>query len=152
MIRPTRRIRIADVAVAFDAAPAETFDYLVDPANRPGWQASLRRVDRLAAIGESPGEAGTSWTDITWVPGVSPTMEVTDYEPPRRWREIGRWWWADASLTLTFRALADSRTEVRATAFLTVPTLLAPGAIGLAVVTPWALRADLRSAAAAVAE
>ncbi len=41
---------------AFDVAPEIAFDYLVDPANRPAWQSSLRSVELLS---EGPPRVGT---------------------------------------------------------------------------------------------
>lgn len=147
----TRRILLADVTVPFASRIEVTFDYLVDPANRPEWQASLRAISRSAPRGDVVGDTGTSWTDVTWVPGVTPRMEVIENVPHRRWREIGTWWFADADLTLTFSEPASARTEVQARAFLTVPTMLVPGASVFALITPPALRADLRTAARVLA-
>ncbi|RPA19823.1 SRPBCC family protein [Gordonia sp. OPL2] len=143
----TRRILIADVTVPFESGVDVVFDYLADPTNRPRWQASLRAISKSAPRGEGAGDTGSSWTDVTWVPGVRPHMEVIENVPQRRWREIGTWWSADADLTLTFSSSSTTRTEVRARAFLTVPTILAPGASVLALITPPALAADLRTAA-----
>ncbi|KRB78669.1 hypothetical protein ASE01_05345 [Nocardioides sp. Root190] len=33
--------------------------------------------------------AGTTWTDVTVVPGVRPRMRTTTSEPPHRWIEDG---------------------------------------------------------------
>ncbi|MGC4963496.1 SRPBCC family protein [Gordonia sp. DT101] len=147
---PTRRVLIADVTVPFAAPPATTFDYLVDPENRPHWQSSLRRIEDLSPVGNRPGDTGTSWTDITFVPWVRPLLEVAEYADPMRWREIGRWWFVDASLSLAAEALPDGRTDVRARAYLTVPLILLPPTLALKILSPCALRADLRSAASIV--
>ena len=95
------------------------FDYLTDPRNRAQWQSSLRRVDDVAELGDRPGDVGTSWTDVTVVPGVAPRLEVTACEPPRLWREIGTWRSVDAVLTLELDD-RDGGTDVRAQAILTV--------------------------------
>ena len=145
MLSPAR-VTVIDTVVSFDAPIEVTFDYLADPANRPEWQSSLRRIDDLRPIGDRAGDVGTSWTDVTVVPGVSPRMEVTAYEPRRRWQEIGRWRSVDAVLTLTF-AEREARTDVHAEAVLTVPAI---GGLVLTV-TRWpaaqAVRADLERAA-----
>ncbi|MYR05556.1 SRPBCC family protein [Gordonia sp. SID5947] len=146
----THRVRIADVTVPFAASPEVAFAYLVDPGTRHEWQSSLRRVADLAPVGQRPGDTGTSWTDITLVPWVHPRLEVVECAPPRRWREIGRWWLVDASLSLAVESGSDGRTHVRAQAFLTVPALLAPPVVALKTLAPFALRADMRAAAAAV--
>ncbi|UPG66327.1 SRPBCC family protein [Gordonia hongkongensis] len=140
------RVTVIDTVVSFDAPIEVTFDYLADPTNRPEWQSSLRRIDDLRPIGHRAGDVGTSWTDVTVVPGVSPRMEVTACESRRRWQEIGRWRSVDAVLTLTF-ADREARTDVHAEAVLTVPAI---GGLVLTV-TRWpaaqAVRADLERAA-----
>nr|WP_232017133.1 SRPBCC family protein [Gordonia insulae] len=143
----SRRMLIADVSVTFDAAPATTFEYLVDPEKRSEWQSSLRRVEGLARVGERPGATGTAWTDVTLVPGVSPRMEVVADDPYTRWEEIGSWHFVDAHLTLRFDPQPADRTEVRAKAFLTLPLVLVPTVAVLRALAPRGLRADLRSAA-----
>ena len=150
MLSPAR-VTVIDTVVSFDAPIEVTFDYLADPANRPEWQSSLRRIDDLRPIGDRAGDVGTSWTDVTVVPGVSPRMEVTACESRRRWQEIGRWRSVDAVLTLTFAERdgggRDGGTDVRAEAVLTVPAI---GGLVLTA-TRWpaarAVRADLERAA-----
>lgn len=145
MLSPAR-VTVIDTVVPFDAPLDVTFDYLANPANRPEWQSSLRRVDDLRPIGDRAGDVGTSWTDVTVVPGVSPRMEVTACESRRQWREIGRWRSVDAVLTLTF-AEREGGTDVHAEAVLTVPALAGM----VLTATRWpaaqAVRADLERAA-----
>ena len=149
-IPSTVRRAVADVSVSFDAPPDEVFDYLVDPANRPQWQASLRAIADLMPLGDRPGDVGTSWTDVTVVPGVRPRMEVVRSARPQRWVEIGQWRFVDAALVLTVDRATDGSTTVGARAVLTLPIVLAPVFIPLAVVVPPAVRLDLRSAASAI--
>ncbi len=150
MLSPAR-VTVVDTVVSFDAPIDVTFDYLADPTNRPEWQSSLRRIDDLRPIGDRAGDVGTSWTDVTVVPGVSPRMEVTACESRRRWQEIGWWRSVDAVLTLTFAdregGERDGGTDVHAEAVLTVPAI---GGLVLTA-TRWpaaqAVRADLERAA-----
>ncbi|WP_232715190.1 SRPBCC family protein [Gordonia metallireducens] len=146
MLSPARFTIIDDV-VAFPTPVAETFDYLTDPSNRPAWQSSLRRIDDLQVIGDRAGDVGTSWTDITVVPGISPRLEVTDCEPHRLWREVGGWRSVDAVLTLGFEERSDGGTDVHAEGTLTVPAIGVP----VLAVNRWpaarAIRADLARAA-----
>ncbi|WP_439028770.1 SRPBCC family protein [Gordonia terrae] len=149
MLSPAR-VTVIDSVVEFDAPIDVVFDYLADPSNRPQWQSSLRRVDDLHQIGDRAGGLGTSWTDVTVVPGVAPRMEVTACEPGRTWREIGRWRSVDAVLTLTFEE-RDLGTGVHAEAVLTVPAV-----VGLVLSAGrWpaarAVRADLERAARVLA-
>lgn len=104
-------------AVDFTVPAEVAYDFLVDPAQRPRWQSSLRRVDHVDAVhGEDgdvggPVQAGTSWTDVTW-PGLRPRMVLTEAERPRRWVEHGEWGVFTAELTLTFTpAAAGCRVE-----------------------------------------
>ncbi|RPA58511.1 SRPBCC family protein [Gordonia oryzae] len=145
-MKSTARLQIADVTVHFDVASEVAFDYLSDPGRRAEWQASLLRVTDEADVGE-PGATGSSWIDITAVPFVRPAMEVVESRRAQRWREIGRWGPVDAALTLDFEAQGKYSTLVRARAHLTVPMLAAPGLLGVRVLAPAALAADLRTAA-----
>jgi hypothetical protein len=86
------------VEVAFGVPVEVAFDYLVDPANRPQWQSSLRRVEDL----DDPEPAvGQTWTDVT-APGMRPAMETTALERPTLWTERGTWRGITAELTLRF--------------------------------------------------
>lgn len=77
---PTRPRTVGPVR--FDVPATAAYAYLADAANRPAWQASLRRVARVSADQRR-------WRDVTWVPGVSPAMVETRAEPPHRWAEAG---------------------------------------------------------------
>ncbi|MFW0785866.1 SRPBCC family protein [Gordonia sp. CPCC 206044] len=147
-MRQTYRARIADVSVLFESPADVTFDYLVDPEMRPEWQSSLQRIDRFAPVGRRPGGAGTTWTDVTVIPGVAPRMEVTEEMPPRTWTEIGRWWFVDARLTLDLNARSDRSTLVGAQVFVTVPVGLMPCVAPLKRVAPRVVHDDLDRAAA----
>lgn len=149
-IPTTVRRAVADVTVSFDASPDEAFDYLADPRNRPQWQASLRAITDVMPLGDHPGDVGTSWTDVTVVPGVRPRMEVVGSDRPQRWVEIGQWRFVDAALVLTIERASDGSTTVGARAVFTLPLVLAPVFVPLAVVVPSAVRVDLRAAAAAI--
>jgi len=143
----TVTVRVADVTVPVDAPAAAVHAYLADPDNRPAWQSSLRRVDAVVEAGGAPGDVGTTWTDVTLVPGVRPRMRVVESEPPHRWVEVGEWWWVRATLTMTYAPRPDGGTDARAVAELVVPLPAAPLAHALRLPTPLALAADLRAAA-----
>lgn len=129
------------VVVEF-AAPIEVvFGYLTDPARRPQWQGSLRRIERLSGV----GEIGTTWRDVTTV-GARPLMEVTELEPGSTWAETGRWRGIRARLRLRFAA-APHGTLVAATAEVTTSPLLRPVGWVLRRLAPYAIRSDLRRAA-----
>lgn len=146
-IPSTHRARIIDVTEPFAVAADVAFDYLTDPDQRSQWQSSLRGVRRRVAIGARPGDVGTSWSDVTVVPGMVPRMEVIERQAPTRWTEIGRWGPLDAKMTLEVAATGPATCEVRATADLTVPILLAPTLYPLGVFAGPAIAADLRTAA-----
>ncbi|SDU29784.1 polyketide cyclase [Gordonia westfalica] len=146
------RFTIIDDVVAFPTPTAVTFDYLTDPSNRPEWQSSLRRIDDLQTIGDRAGDVGTSWSDVTVVPGVAPRLEVTDCEPYRLWREVGTWRSVHAVLTLGFDERSDGGTDVRATATLTVPLVGVPVLLANRWPAAWAIRADLARAARLVVD
>lgn len=78
--------------------PERVRAYLRDPATRPQWQSSLRRVADV----RGEGEVGTTWRDVTW-PGLQPAMRVTE-DTPARWTEEGTWRGVVATLTLDFTA------------------------------------------------
>ncbi len=146
---------VQPVSVDFDAPVDVVFAYLVDPANRPAWQGSLRRTVDL--VGD--GSVGTTWTDVTAV-GARPRMRVTELTPGRSWAETGSWHGVDADLRLDFEPIhADpslvndgsaSRTRVTATIDVRTSTLLAPVGVVLRRLAPGAVRGDLRRAARTV--
>jgi hypothetical protein len=76
------------------------FRYLVDPRNRPEWQASLLSV-KLHERGEP--RVGTRWRDNT-LAGVRPRMEITVLEPFRVFEEVGTWRGVRATLEMRFTA------------------------------------------------
>lgn len=79
-----------DFATTLDLPhPPETlFSYLVEPRNRPEWQASLLSV-RLDDRDAEPA-VGLTWQDTT-VTGIKPRMEITELAPYRLFTERGRW-------------------------------------------------------------
>jgi uncharacterized protein YndB with AHSA1/START domain len=93
--------------VRFDVPVEVAFDYLVDPANRPEWQSSLRRVEEV----DGQPRAGQTWTDVT-KPGLRPAMRTTVLERPRRWAESGTWRFVRADLTLTFTPVGEGACDV----------------------------------------
>lgn len=90
------------------AAPSAVFDYLVDPAHRPEWQASLRSVE---LIDEGPVRLHSRWIDHTVV-GARPRLRVAELRRPDDdrsdgdragvWREVGAWRGVGADLVLRF--------------------------------------------------
>jgi hypothetical protein len=130
-------------AVRFDVPAEVAFAFLVDPANRPSWQSSLRRVEDV-----DPAEpvVGQTWTDVT-SPGLRPAMETTELVPPTRWTERGTWRGVSAELTLTFAPDADG-CLVTAEARVTGPVV---GRV-LTAVAPYAIRSDLKRASRILSE
>lgn len=138
--------------VSFDVAPEVAFDYLVDPANRPEWQSSLRAVELLS---EGPPRVGTTWIDQT-LPGLNARMETTVQERPLRWTEVGRWHGLEAVLTLVFSPRVEGPpgggTDVVAEMTFQGSPVWRPVAFVLERVSPAPVAADLRRAAKILAE
>ena len=130
-------------AVEFNVPAEVAFRYLVDPANRPQWQSSLRRVEDVAPGGPAVGQ---TWTDVT-APGFRPAMETTELVPPTRWTEVGTWRRVRAELTLVFEP-AGERCRVRAEATVSGPVI---GRL-LTALAPYAIRGDLERAARILSE
>lgn len=85
--------------------PVALWRLLRDPARRPEWQSTLRRVDDV----RGSGEVGSTWTDVTW-PGLRPRMRTTRDAASgsgARWAEHGRWRGWRAELSLDLRAGGD---------------------------------------------
>ena len=119
------------------------FDYLGDPRNRPEWQSSLLSVT-LGDRDEAP-HLGQKWRETTMV-GVRPRMEITRFERPTVWTEVGRWQGVEATLELAFeernagcRVVAEGVISGRGP--YAVPAAVAGRLAGLAI------GADLRKAA-----
>jgi hypothetical protein len=88
-------------AVDMPHSPKVAFTYLVEPRNRPEWQASLLSV-RLDDRDGEPA-VGLTWQDTTVV-GVKPRLEITELVPYRLFAERGRWGGVEGVLTLRFVA------------------------------------------------
>lgn len=129
------------VTVDFAAPPADVYACFVDPALRPTWQSSLRRVEDV----RGDGGVGTTWVDVTSF-GVRPRMTTTVAEPGVAWAETGTWRGLDADLRLDFHPLAAG-TRVVATFGLRVPRVLAPVGFVLRRLAPLGVRSDLERAA-----
>lgn len=126
-------------SVRFEVPAEVAFAFLVDPANRPLWQSSLRRVEDVTPAAPAVGQ---TWTDVT-SPGLRPAMVTTELEPPTRWTERGTWRRVSAELTLTFEPAADGGCLVRADATVSGPWV---GRV-LTALAPYAIRGDLKRAA-----
>lgn len=129
------------VSVHLPVSPEIAFDYLVDPVNRPAWQASLKAVEQV----EGEVGAGQSWVDVT-LPGLRPQMRTTVYDRPSLWTETGTWRGVRAELTLRFTASGAGCEVSVSTRFvasglwrLALPVVIASA--------PLAARADLKAAA-----
>ena len=131
--------------VRFPVPREVAFDYLAEPRNRPEWQSSLVRVEGVT--GEP--RAGQRWVDVTR-PGLRPAMETVELDRPRRWAERGSWHGFRATLALDL-AEAPGGCDVAVTMRLTAGGLRAPVAWVLGAVAPYAVRSDLRRAAAVLA-
>ena len=147
---------MASFSVRVEAPLPEVYEYLADPANRPQWQSSLRSVVMLT---DGPLRVGTAWVDRT-AAGVNPRMEIIDLVPPGSssgrpvtWSEAGAWRGIRAMLTLTFEPAEDNpqATCVWVVAdILSGPVLLLPVRSVLRLLTPVAVRSDLRRAASII--
>lgn len=112
---------------------------LRDPARRPQWQSSLRRVEDV--VGD--GAVGTTWRDVTW-PGPRPAMRVTE-DGPTRWAETGEWCGVVAHLALDL-APAPGGTRLGVEADVVPPRPLAWLRRPLEAAAARAVAADLRRA------
>lgn len=130
------------IQVPFPVPADRAFAYLADPRNRPAWQSSLRAVaDVVPAEGDAT-LAGTTWTDVTVVPGVRPRMRTVVAEPGVRWVEEGRCGPFRARLALSFSPAGVGSLVV---ADFTVSGLAVGALVTLGSRT--AVAADLRRAA-----
>jgi uncharacterized protein YndB with AHSA1/START domain len=135
---------VRPVAVEFAAPVDVVFGYLSDPARRPEWQGSLRRIEAL----RGDGSVGTTWRDVTAV-GARPRMEVTEVDPGRSWAEVGHWRGIGAGLRLGFAEIPTG-TVVTATVDVTSSLPLRPVGWVVRHLAPYAVRSDLRRAARAL--
>lgn len=123
--------------------PAErAYAYLADPRNRPAWQSSLRAVADVVPADDGVRAAGTTWVDVTVVPGIRPRMCTVVAAPAVAWVEEGRCGPFRARLALFFSpaetgSLVVAEFDVRGLAVGTLVTLASRRAVS----------ADLRRAA-----
>lgn len=134
-------------SVHFPVPPEVVIDYLADPVNRAEWQSSLARVeDVVGQVG-----VGQTWTDVT-VPGLRPRMRTTELVRPLRWAETGTWGPFEADLALELAPAPGGGCVVTVQVGLRGrgPAGLLARALG--VVSPAAVRSDLRRAARILGE
>lgn len=124
--------------VRFGVPVDVAFDFLVDPANRPLWQSSLRRVEDVTPVEPVVGQ---TWVDVT-TPGLRPAMETTALVRPATWTERGTWRAVSAELTLTF-CPDGAGCLVTAEATVSGPVI---GRV-LTALAPYAVKGDLKRAA-----
>jgi uncharacterized protein YndB with AHSA1/START domain len=155
---------MATFSLTIAAPPREVFDYIVEPRNRPQWQASLRRVEPLddGRVG-----VGTAWVDHTAV-GAKPHLRIIEFQRPGEagevgvWREVGTWHGLRADLAMRFesterpesawtadraRSAASPGTLITGTVEITGPLWWLPARVVLQTLAPLAVRSDLRRAA-----
>jgi len=83
---PTEEVKMAAIveSVEIRRRPEEVFPYVTDPSHLTEWQESLVSA---GLEGAGPPDVGSRMTQTRRI-GPSErtmTMEVTEYEPPRRW-------------------------------------------------------------------
>lgn len=117
------------------------FDYLADPANRPGWQPSLRGVE-LIDSGEP--RIGMRWRDVLPL-GIRPTLSITALRRPNVWAEKGYWRSMLVVLTMTMTPEAGG-TRIDVTVEAHARGLLRLGLAVLKLIGPYVARSDLHRA------
>ncbi len=137
---------MSKVEVLIKAPIAQTFAYLADPRNRPEWQSSLKWVEMLDS-GEP--RTGMRWIDVTSVPGIRPSMEITECAPYRVWSERGTWAGVSADLKLSFTQTLHG-TRVVADFEVTGGGIWRFASVFAQTMAPKALAADLARAGALI--
>ena len=90
---------------------AEVFRVVADERNEPSYNPALLYVEMMT---ERPIGVGTRFRAVH--AGRRPTemtVEITDYDPPRRLGSLTKTTWADISGTLTFEEVDDRTTLLR---------------------------------------
>lgn len=132
-----------------EASVEALFDIVSDPALRTQWQSSLRSVQPLTP---GPPGVGTRWREVTKA-RVAFDMEISRFERPSCWAEVGHNAWSEVALTVHFKPVIDSptaRTSLSVDVSLVLRGVLKLAAPILALAVPPALRADLQRAASLV--
>jgi uncharacterized protein YndB with AHSA1/START domain len=118
------------------------FGYLCDPRNRAEWQSATSRVEMLT---EGPPQRGTRWRERAAFLG-DVEFEIVRFEPNVVWAEYGTSRHGSGRVTLHFIA-QGSETRVLTEADLRPQGLARLVSPLLRVLTPAAIRSDLRRAA-----
>ena len=133
----------ASVSVTLPVDAATAFDYLVEPRNRPAWQASLASVEVLTP---GPPRPGTRWIDRTRA-GIRPEMVLAVADRPALWTETSNWHGLVATLSMAFEPVAAGATEVHVAMVFDGPWWWQPVARLAALAAPRAVRGGLERAA-----
>jgi uncharacterized protein YndB with AHSA1/START domain len=129
-------------------SPEVLFTYLVEPRNRPEWQASLLSV-RLDDRDAEPA-VGLTWQDTTVV-GVKPAMEITELVPFRAFTERGHWAGVEGSLTMRFVGTVNG-CRLSAEGYVEGSGPYAVAARAAALVAGRSVRGDLNRASRIIAD
>lgn len=139
---PVGARHVAELSLIVEAGAGRTIAYLADPTHRPAWQSSLRSVADVVPAPDGASGVGTTWTDVTVVPGIRPRMRTTESEP-LAWGEVGSFGPFDAALSLEVVPLAATRCRIDARFVVTgVPVV----ARILTLIARPAVASDLRRA------
>lgn len=128
------------VTETLEAPQAAVFAVICDPRRRPDWQSSLHHV-QLSTEGEP--RLGTRWQEATRG-GLSFTLEITEFERPKRWAEAARGRFADARIGVDLEALNAGSTRLSVFVEIDFKGLARLAAPVVKATMPLALRADLR--------
>lgn len=73
-----------EYSVVIERSVEDVFTYMTKPENTPKWQSGMLESEQVS---EGPMGVGTVFTEVRQMMGrkMAQTMEVTEYEPNRKW-------------------------------------------------------------------
>lgn len=123
------------------------FAYLGDPRNRPKWQRTIREFEMIS---EGEPRVGMKWRERAV--GAPPfTMEITQFEPNRRWAERGESKAVDGELTLHFTSEGET-TRLRVVIGLELKGFRKIAGPFIRLIAPGEIRRDLGRAESLIAD
>jgi hypothetical protein len=91
-----------------DVPLQEAWDHLARVERWPSWAPHIRRIEA-----QPPGELRPQSVGVIHLTnGMKPAFRVTEFNPPRSWKWIGRFLWLTVTYDHQFEAIDPERTKL----------------------------------------
>jgi hypothetical protein len=91
-----------------DVSLSRAWEHLARVEQWPSWAAHIKRIDL-----QPPGQLGSGSTGIIHLAnGMKPAFRMTEFNPPRNWKWVGRFLWSTVEYDHVFEELGPEKTRL----------------------------------------